>query len=133
MFLMTRNSTQCSILFIGRNMRQLTKKNSDGPTGRGTVLSMCTLFIDVRRLLVLETMYSICRHFVLCIQTRPQLAEEILVDEAVVAVVARVVSQIDEDHPICRVHQASGDIAKKWICPVTLLSDFVRRHPPRRK
>lgn len=72
-------------------------------------MSMCTLFIDVRRLLVLETMYSICRHFfVLCIQTRPQLAEEeILVDEAVVA---RVVSQIDEDHPICRVHQASGDI-----------------------
>ena len=132
MLLMTRNSTQCSILFIGRNMRQLTKKNSNGPTGRSTALSMCTLFIDVRRLLVLEMVYSISRHFfVLCIQTRPQLAEEeILVDEAVVA---RVVSQIDEDHPICRVYQASGDIAKKWIRPVTLLSDLVRRHLPRRK
>lgn len=47
MLLMTRNSTQCSIFFIGRNMRQLTK-NSDGPTGRGTVLSMCTLFVDAR-------------------------------------------------------------------------------------
>ena len=46
MLLMTRNSTQCSILFIGRNMRQLTKKNRDGPTGRGIALSMCTLFID---------------------------------------------------------------------------------------
>lgn len=131
MFLMTRNITQCSILFIGRNMRQLTKKNRDGPTGRGIALSMCTLFIDVRRLLVLETVYSISKHFfVLCIQTRPQLAEEILVDEAVVA---RIVSQIDEDHPICRVHQASGDIAKECIRPVTLLSDLIRRYLPRRK
>lgn len=81
---------------------------------------------------MLEMVYSISRHFfVLCIQTRPQLAEEeVLVDEAVVA---RVVSLVDEDHLICRVYQASKIIAKKWILPVALLSDLIRRHLPRRK